>query len=374
MSIQNYTIKNNLKEKLKNYILILKQIIYRFNFYSGVFFRYKTLYTHPTYNIYYTQSPIKYTNYFNSSLYHWVNYPKNSFNKNYIIEINDHPLSVIYSKYKISEPYLILEQVNFAKSIYSNPKCVQIIMTCEGVKNLFNFYFGNDLDEKILFLPQPGCYNINEINFDKNNIINFLCLASDYYSKGVDLVIKSWVSIQNKKKSVLHLACPNIPLDILETLKNFEDIVIHKNAPLNIIEKHKLFSETQVLIASTHIHGGANIYEAMSYGQAIISFEYHLNFFNKFSKIISMPYYFYKPDFFGIKWKTFNDFYNILSIDKNNGVFNESVELLSETILFYINNPSECYKDGKIAYDFSISSHSYIQRNLLLYDIYTKHL
>ena len=194
------------------------------------------------------------------------------------------------------------------------------------------------------------------------------------YHNQVDLVIQSWISIPNKKNSLLHLACPNIPQEIYDSLKNNNDIIIHKNAPLNYIEKHKLFTETQVLIASTHIHGGANIYEAMSYGHAIISFEYHINFFNKFAKIISMPYYFYKPQLYGIKWKTLNDFFNILSIDKNNGVFNESIKSLSEVIYFYINNPLDCFNDGKISYEFSKSDHSYRYRNKMLHNIYSNYL
>jgi hypothetical protein len=374
MAIQNYTIKNNLFNKFKNYFFIIIQVIKRFNFNSGVFFRYKTLYTHPSYNIYYTDPPIKFTNYFNANLYHWVNYPKMSFNKNFIIEINDHPLSVISGKFNIAEPYLVLQHIDFARSIYANPKCVKIIMTCEGVKKIFNFYFKNEFNEKIVLIPQPGCYNDNEIIIEKKNTINFLCLASDFFSKGVDLVIKSWISIPNRKNSLLHIACPNIPQEILDTIKNNHDIIIHKNAPLNNIEKHQLFTETQVLIASTHIHGGANIYEAMSYGQAIISFEYHLNFFNKFAKIISMPYYFYNPKLYGIKWKTFNDFHNILSIDKNNGIFNESIKSLSEAILFYINNPIDCYNDGNIAKEFSKTSHSYKLRNKMLSEIYSQYL
>jgi Ca-activated chloride channel family protein len=63
------------------------------------------------------------------------------------------------------------------------------------MKNLFHYYFSDFLDEKIIIIPQPGCISVkNNNNFQELNTVNFLCLASDFYTKGIDIVLAMDVS------------------------------------------------------------------------------------------------------------------------------------------------------------------------------------
>jgi hypothetical protein len=239
-------------------------------------------------------------------------------------------------------------------------------MTCNGMKKLFNYYFSTNLDYKIIILAQPGCIPQKAPNNKLiTSPISFLCLASDYYTKGLDIVLKSWRKIKNKNNSLLFIACGNIPEDEYQKIIKDNSIKLVTSIPLSNSEKEVLLSCTQVSIASTHIHGGGNILEGLEYGHALIYFEYHVDAFEKFGKKIKMPYYFYKPDCYGIEWKTFSEF-------KQNGVFDESINTLTNMIKYYIDNPNITIADRKEAYKYATLDLSYKFRKESLQTLYSK--
>ncbi len=359
--------------KFSNLILIVKQIIARFFQVRQpkIFFRYINLHTHPTFFRYYENSPVKWANFYNFDLAHWINYPAFICKKPFILEVNDHPLSAVsYHHSGVKEPIEILSYIGDAKKVYEHKLCKKILIPSDGFKKLFHFYFGNEFDHKFIQVHSPGCLPRESIDFFNEDLpIIFSCLASDYFSKGVDILIDAWLNLSNKNKAKLILACPNIPEERLKYLNLQEGVEVIRKAPLSNQEKKDILTRSSVTLAPTHIHGGGNIIEGMEYGHSIVYFETHNTEFKNIGSEIQMPYHFYLPSEYGISWKTFKEFSQILISDKNSGKFISATNTLTERLLNIINQPNlinqnRAFVFGKAQEEFSLKNRNKVLQNL----------
>jgi glycosyltransferase involved in cell wall biosynthesis len=200
--------------------------------------------------------------------------------------------------------------------------------------------------------------------------VAFCCLASDYFLKGVDLVLHAWLSIEKRNSSKLILACPNIPPDVRQKIIGEKSIILIEKAPLTLAEKEAIFRSSHVSLAPTHVHGGANVVEGLEYGHIPIMFEYHSRIFQDFGSTIPVPYYFYSPKDYGTTWKTFHDFITLISADKKAGVFDTVVEALILKISVMIDNPLMVKNSAIECQSLSTSQFSINVRNEKLLDVY----
>lgn len=373
MSIQAFA-KNSLLSKCKNIAYLLLQVMKR-QFSPGrpkVFFRYQNEFTHPSFKRFYKTPPLNWANAYSYELAHWINYPAWIDHKPFILEINDHPLSAVsYLNRTIFEPSDMLGHIQDAKKIYMHDLCKKILVPDSGMATTFERYFGASVKDKLSIVKCPGCItkyaDISEIEKVKHGVA---CLASDYELKGVDLILKAWASIHNKKGWLLYLACPNIPLIILKEIQKDTSIVVINKAPLSETEKHHILTNCSITLAPTHIHGGANIVEGMEFGHAVVHFATHSSSYDAVGKKVDVPYHFYSSEYYGIKWKSIVDFKSLLVRDKQDGRFNLVVTDLANTIFSLIDVPENLILMRKISFSAAAGPLSLAERNRLLKAIY----
>jgi len=234
---------------------------------------------------------------------------------------------------------------------------------------LFEYYFGKAFNDKFVELHCPG--SIPKVVAIENGApASFVCLASDYELKGVDLLIEAWLAIENRRGARLVIACPNVPLRAIERAKS--DVTFIQKAPLTNFEKHELLSKCNVSLGPMHVHGGANLFEGMEYGHAIIYFATHSTFFRAIGEAVSVPYYFYLPTHYGVEWKTFKEFRARLNDDKRRGIFRLTIEQLSLAIKRYIEHPELLYHHRSKVLNAAYGSTSLDARNSKLLQIYSQ--
>jgi len=372
MSIQAITPKNFI-DKIDNLRIIIKQIFTRFINADTpkVFFRYATRRTHPTFLRYYENPPVKWANFYSFDIAHWVNYPAIINKKPFIVEVNDHPLSVIsYEQPGFRQPSQVISYVQQAKQVYENKMCRRILIT-HGFEQLFHHYFGDIFDYKLSYIHSPGCIpKLTPNIIQENQPVIFACLASDYMLKGVDLVIDAWMALTNKNNAQLILACPNIPESRIHDLKSIKGTTIIKTAPLSEKEKHAILKKASVTIAPTHMHGGGNIIEGMEYGHAIIYFKSHTTDFQSVGDEISVPYHFYLQSAYGIEWKTIDEFKERLLADKADGKFLSTKYELIKCMEKMINNNKYLNQTRAHVFDLAKTEFSLNKRNEILKKLY----
>jgi hypothetical protein len=371
------SIQINTKYRLLDYItgsLGVVWQIWKRAFHGGlpkVFFRYQTYRTHTGFASYYNDPPMQWSNWLSADLLHWINYPFWIDSRPFLIESNDHPLSAVAWKKRVSEPIEVLRLIESAQTVYEHKNCKAILIPCDGFRDLFSEYFSDEVCKKIIEVPQIIC-NQREVDWSARSKlpVAFCCLASDYSLKGVDLVIKAWLSIANRNQSKLFLACPNIPPKVQELLKSEKSIVMISKAPLTPAEKAAIFHITHVSLAPTHVHGGANVAEGLEYGHIPLMFEYHARYFRGFGSTISVPYHFYTPEGYGKTWKTFKDFHAQLAADKLAGVFDCVIESLALEITKMIDSPEVVLNSEKECHRLGAEHFSSSVRNEKLLNLY----
>lgn len=376
MSIQLNT-KHNPLGLILSWLDVLRQILIRSqqSALPKIFFRYQTYKTHPGFDNYYKNPPVPWRNFYDADLLHWINYPKFIDKRPFIIESNDHPLSVVGWKKKAFEPAEVLALVDIAQKVYDHENCKAILIPCNGFRQLFEYYLPRKISGKLIEVSPLVC-NLRKIDWDSRSRlpITFSCLASDYYLKGVDLVLQAWFSSDKKNDCKLILACPNIPLDMQSKIISDKSITLITKAPLTFKEKEMILSSSHVTLAPTHLHGGANVAEGLEYGHVPIAFEYHAKYFYGMGSTISVPYHFYTPEHYGTSWRTFNDFLQRLSTDKKKGVFNTTVEALANLLSEMSNNSERVHQLARECYDLSGVRFSGVTRNKKLLSIYEQAL
>lgn len=376
MSIQDATSKKFFS-KLENILLVTRQVFSRFFAKNKikVFFRYYTNKTHPSFKRFYEHPPVPWSNGINYDLAHWINYPAWKNDSSYIVEINDHPLSAVsYKTRGLHEPFQILNHITDAYDVYADKNCVKIAMSDNGFescRNLFEYYFSDGFSHKFTRINSPGCMpKVKDTDFNNDIKLGIACLASDYELKGVDLVIEAWQSIQNHQGWKLYIACPNIPEEALNGIKLDRSIIVINKAPLSDAEKYEILFKCSITLAPMHVHGGANIIEGMEYGHAIIHFQTHFDVFDDVGEKIYVPYHFYVPSSYGVDWKTFSEFRDILRQDKKRGGFANTTQALANAISKNIHDLNGLIQLRKKVLKHAYGEYSLGARNLTLNRLY----
>jgi glycosyltransferase involved in cell wall biosynthesis len=334
-----------------------------------VFYPYRNLlHTHPFFMRYYNYPPLNYSNLSNANLCHWVtSVPKSLEHLPFIIEPQDHPLSVTGQL----EPIDAVSRIEIAIETYLSLNCKKILIESEGQLNLFKRYFPNSLISKteivgIGAMAKPVIYT-KQLN--SGDEIIFLCLASDYQKKAVDLLIQAWRDSSAKSKCKLILACPNIPQEMWDLLKR-ENIQLICKAPLSEQEKYELHRLAHVVIAPLHVDGGSNTIEAFEFGLPVITMRSQRRFVRESNGWeVDVPFYFYDEGY-GKEWPTFARFWELVDDAKKNHAFDITIQGFVNILDEISKSPEKLYVMGNASYELATGEFSLENRNLALRAMY----
>lgn len=375
MSIQEYKFSQRSRmifiRKTLNRIYLASQKISRFIKSDSlkVYYPYKNLLnTHPIFYRRYRFPPLKYSNINGAVLAHWLNAPEgSSLNLPFVIEPNDHPLAVT----ALSEPAEVLGALDRAQAIYADSNCKKILVEGEGQLELFRRYFSDSVLEKTEIVRLGSI--AKPVDFEeKYHSINrpvFLCLASDYKRKSVDLVLEAWLESNAKFSCSLILACPNVPAEIAAKVVANEVKIINI-APLSEIEKHTLYRQAHVVIAPLHVDGGANIIEAFENGLPVITMRSQRSFVTSVNGWeVDVPFYFYDQGY-GEYWRTWADFWRVLNQAKEVGDFDKTIQDFVKIFDDIATNPGKLIDMGRHSHVQALGKFSLTLRNQKLKEIY----
>jgi len=338
-----------------------------------VFYPYHNLLaSHPFFSRYYNYPPLNYSNLFNANLRHWVSYiPSGLEHLPFIIEPQDHPLSVTNQL----EPINAISMLEKAINIYMSLNCKKILIESEGQLNLFKRYFPNTLISKTEIvglgaMVKPVIYT-KQLN--AGDEIIFLCLASDYQRKAVDLLIQAWRDSSAKLTCKLILACPNVPQEIWDSLTR-ENIQLIFKAPLSEQEKFELHRLAHVVIAPLHVDGGSNTIEAFEFGLPVITMRSQRRFVRERNGWeVDVPFYFYDEGY-GKEWPTFARFWEIVDDAKKNHAFDITIQGFVNIFDQISKSPEELFEMGNASYELAKGEFSLESRNATLRKIYREAL
>ncbi len=343
---------------------------------SMVHFRYKhrSLDIHPWFERYYSTPPVNYCNFMKAQCYHWILRPDVINEIPFIIEPNDHPLSVVGALPVVPiEPADVLKHKDRAiEMVYNIPECRRIVVESTGQMELFKRYCPDVIDKceivRLGTIPQKSNF---ENAPDAISKIQFLCLASDFSNKGVDLLLEAWFEFPGRKKHQLTLACPSVPEEYKKKA-DCENVRLILKAPLSVKEKDVLYSGAHVAIAPLHVDGGANTMEAMEYGLPVITMRSqrsHDQVMNNNGMVIEVPFYFYDEGY-GVKWPTWSEFFRLLGVAKSRGDFDKTKEGFIKAFTFFADNPDQIIDMGERSHDLAKNEFSLTTRNAQLCKIY----
>ena len=374
MSISQNIKTNRLVRKFKN---IGEYICRKYCFDNPykVYFPYKADFIHPAFSELTSSMPIKYSNKKEAKLLHLVmGGTKKDLDQKHILEIIDHAFSIIaFFDVFPREPIEYFNRQKKIKELYLSNNLLKIIFISKGQRELFRNYFPQKVIlDKSVVIPLPWKDNIEIGKKVISKTINFLFIASNYQSKGVEIVLNAWKKFKSKdnKNCKLTLVSHDIPKYVEENLQ--DDIKLIKKAPLLTNLKNRLYKNSDVVLALT-LTDGVTAIEATSYGKPIITFRtQHSNDFidNDNGIQIDVPINIYDVDKYGIVWKTKREFNEIVNEYIKNGFFNIATDELVNTFDKYSSDEIFLEQQTRNAIEKYYKDYTVENRNQKLLKIY----
>jgi hypothetical protein len=311
----------------------LKRKIYRDSF---VFFRYRwsQYFTHPLFIRNYKKPPVVFASKNNAKLFHYYHSAEKGigYNKPFVIEPIDHPISISYN----GDATRLNDAVLETKLILKNGYCQHVILSSTGHKRLFEYYFGDlNLPTSVIY---PACVPPRKLKKRHKplGIIKFVSIISDFELKGLDLVIEAWLEADTSSSEWV-IVCPNIPKKYIHLINSKNNIIHFKNVSER--KKDRIYQSSDVALIPIHSDGLGVYIEAIEYELPIISFRtlHSYDFLSHGNGIeIDVPYNFYDVDKYGFLWNTIDEFKTYHRNSKSNDEFKQTKEQLVDK-LNYIN-------------------------------------
>lgn len=381
MAIHNIRKRNILKkiyEKFKIYkIKIIVETFQRLineNKNLKIFYRYQNsqAFLHPLFTRNYEKPPIGFTIKAKAKLFHWWHSCDDDvgYNKNFIIEPIDH----FFSVKRVWEPIEGISSLEECKKIYLSEFCKKIIVSSQGQRDIF-IHYCSELESK-MELIYPSC--VPKISKNKSIMVNkkikYLCIVSDFYKKGLDIVIDSWLKTRISN-SCLTIVCTDVPNEYMNKIKNNNSIVLLEIAPIPEDIKRDLYKTHDVAIIPVHTDGLTVYVEAVEYALPIITMrsQHSKTFVEEDNGYeVDVPFYFYDVDGYGLKWKTWEDFFQLLEDAKIDGKFDKTIVYMSQIFEKLENNKNILLNLKENAFKVLFNKFKYTHRNKKLNGIYKK--
>jgi hypothetical protein len=155
----------------------------------------------------YRQPPVFYTTIRKAKLFHFYHSAERriGYSMPFIIEPIDHPISVSYS----GDATELEKSIESTSRILTSRFCKHVILSSNGHKKIFDFYFGHlDIPNSVIY---PACIpNEKKLLVRNDSIIRAISIVSDFELKGLDIIIKSWICTETTNLEWT-IICPNLP-------------------------------------------------------------------------------------------------------------------------------------------------------------------
>lgn len=313
---------------------------------APVYYHQYRLATHPYIKerMYGTCAPVEWCNYKDAKLAHYLQFPLET-KIPYVIEPNDQILTLA-DFFGAKTPRQALARVDDIKELMATKNFRGLLVGNDGLVDQYKYYFGTEQIDKLIIYPHMRCLpqaSMSDLHAKKNKQdITFLFLASDYKNKSVNVLLNAWLNSNGLKASRLILACPNIPKDVLAKLKGVGSVEVVAEGPLSVKTKRRLLLQSDISICLTHIDGGANVFEGLQYGHAVITNQFHRSQYlisNNNGFEIQYPNYYYKLGEYGIRYNGIKEFIKIVDDEMAKGGYDDAVSELTKVIQKYIDYP-----------------------------------
>jgi glycosyltransferase involved in cell wall biosynthesis len=240
------------------------------------------------------------------------------------------------------------------------------------------FPFLSDIRTHIAPLAYPDYSFFNPFLSDQflnsSSHVHFLCIATDFFSKGLPLLLEAWKRLPKSIKSIVKLTIvtPSIPLNFAELVSDKSIEVILKKKKLSLEEKINLYTKCHCFLNLALTDSGIGA-EALSFGIPIISTkllstDMYVDSSN--GCVIQIPLSFYgdTPLSFYTNFREFLvDYHKCWDI----GDFEDAVTHLSECIAFCVNEDRLLKMSISSLKKFR-SSFSSVVRNKVVLELYSQ--
>jgi hypothetical protein len=347
---------------------------------APVYYHQYRLATHPYIKerMYGTCAPVEWCNYKDAKLAHYLQFPVET-KIPYVIEPNDQILTLA-SFFGAKTPRQALARVDDIKELMATKNFRGLLVGNDGLVDQYKYYFGTEQIDKLIIYPHMRCLpqvSMSDLHAKKNKQdITFLFLASDYKNKSVNVLLNAWLNSDGLKASRLILACPNIPKDVLAKLKSVGSVEVVAEGPLSVKTKRRLLLQSDISICLTHIDGGANVFEGLQYGHAVITNQFHRSQYlisNNNGFEIQYPNYYYKLGEYGIRYNGINEFIKIVDDEMAKGGYDDAVSELTKVIQKYIDYPDLRFEHSRASLELAWRESVWASNNKLT-EIYLQNI
>ena len=332
--------------------------------------------THPyiRQRMYGRSSPVRWCDYRNANLAHWLQFPKTRDSKPFLVEPNDHIL-VLCNYFGAKDAREALRLIPQTAEFINSNRCKGILIGNDGLRDQFAYYFGNLCADKLLQWPYmrtlPRYHPATFVIPTRPEGPVFLFLASGFALKGVDLVIDAWLH-RSSQHGHLIIACHDVSEEYRILINKVTSITLMAEAPLGRTLKHHLLLNADVSVAFTHADGGANAWEGLEYGHAIITNTYHRSGSLTAADngmVVTVPNQLYQLGRYGVEWNDSQEYMAIVHRDQAAGKYSTTVQELAGAFDAYLSNPILLAEHRKRSLEYSWQQ-SLWKSNERLYELY----
>lgn len=345
---------------LVNSIWVLIQYVHRVLTVNREFFfyyPYATLWTHPRIKSRWygkTVSPFNYSNYRLAKVtYHIQAAHTLDDGKQKIIEPNDHVLTLCLPFAATNKPSALIDAIPTTRDWLASSEVLAVTIGKheKEMRNQFERYFGDELSTKLVEinlkrLVKGFSHQRRDDILQKCEAalgkISFVFLASSWDLKGVNLVVEAWRWADLGDAAELYIISPPPKLNPVEKLSRLpRNVTYISKSPIGPKAKKKILELCDVTIAITHVDGGANAWEGLEHGHAIITNNFHRAsslIYNNNGFSVDFPNAFYDVGRYGVEWNSISEYINLVEKMEQTGGYNDSLLELGTLMRRYVSD------------------------------------
>ncbi|MFL5906716.1 MAG: glycosyltransferase family 4 protein [Solirubrobacterales bacterium] len=333
-----------------------------------VFYRYRYSVRpvlHPVLIPNFTHPPLRYCTRREARLYHWWHSPDVIDETPFVLE----PLDHVFAPTREGNPGNAIRMREELRAFYADDRCRRVLITSTGQLELFRYYFP-EFDHKFTVVP-PGCTPRLSGPSNSNAEPVFLCVATVYAQKAVDLVVDAWTATATGGARLV-LVCADFPPERVEGAERAGIEIIGAERPLRYRAIQRLYEDADVAIVPLHTDALGAYMDAIAHGLPIIAMrsQHSADFTAKGAGLeCDVPLYLYDPEGFGVRWSTWEEFMEQVTEAKRQGLFIPTVEQLSSAIERLL-DPATRTEMSERAADLCRERFHVDRRNALLRSVY----
>lgn len=319
----------------------------KFNVYAPL----KSRLCHPTFDVFYAHPPIPYSIYLPKCISHCINYipywqilTSRLYSPAFVVEFVDHPASLLNSfghNHEISS-FRASELIKSTTGRMRDLGIKGFIFQHIRQKEFFDFLypFLSSCPYVIAPLAFPKYCEAHIQTRANSGPCTFLCIATDFYAKGLPLLLKAWslLSDTHKNGCSLVIVTPEVPREYYSYLTHSSISLRILKRKLSLSEKINLYQNCDCFVNLALTDSGISA-EALSFGLPIISTKLlstDMYVDNNNGFVLNTPLTFYGTEplsFYSSYEKFLASYHKLLE----NGGFNDLILSIRDSIIKALN-------------------------------------